>query len=122
MLRELGGIELNDIRAGQLDRLVGRLQAQGLAASSARNAFMPLQAIYRWALRRELARMDPTNAVELPLDRGRRDRFVSREEIEVRLGALPANDRPLWATAFYAGLRYGELMRSAGPTLTSRPG
>jgi hypothetical protein len=39
------------------------------AANSVRNAFMPLQAIYRWALRRELARIDPTNGVELPLDR-----------------------------------------------------
>ncbi len=110
LLPQLGSVELNDIRTGQLEQLVGKLQAQGLAANSVRNAFMPLQAIYRWALRRELARMDPTNGVELPLNRGRRDRFVPGEEIERRLAALPANDRPLWASAFYAGLRYGELM------------
>jgi integrase len=98
------------LRTGQLEQLVGKLQAQSLAANSVRNAFMPLQAIYRWARRRELARVDPTNGVELPLDRERRDRFVPRDEIERRLAALPVNDRRLWASAFYVGLRYGELM------------
>lgn len=61
LLPQLGSVELNDIRTGQFEQLVGKLQAQGLAANSVRNAFMPLQAIYRWALRRELAGMDPTN-------------------------------------------------------------
>ena len=110
LLDELGSYKLNDIRTGQLEQLVGQLQARGLAANSVRNAFMPLQTIYRWALRRELAHVDPTAGVELPLDEGRKDRFAAREEIDLRIATLPVNDRPLWATAFYGGLRYGELM------------
>jgi integrase len=110
LLDELGSFKLNEIRTGQLERLVGRLQAKGLAANSVRNAFMPLQAIYRWAVRQELVRVDPTSEIELPLDDGRKDRFAAPEEIVLRLATLPLKDRPLWATAFYAGLRYGELM------------
>lgn len=110
VLDEIGSVKLNDIRTGQLQRLVGKLQAKGLAANSVRNAFMPVQAIYRWAVLQELTHVDPTAGVELPLDRGKRDRFAPREEIELRLSTLPVEDRPLWATAFYAGLRYGELM------------
>lgn len=110
LLPELGSLKLNDIRAGELQRLVGKLQAQGLSANSVRNTLMPLQVIFRWALRNEYARANPTTDVELPLDRGRKDRFAAVEEIELRLAVLPARDRPLWATAFYAGLRYGELL------------
>lgn len=110
LLDVLGSFKLNEIRAGQLERLIGKLQAKGLAANSVRNAFMPLQAVYRWAVRQELVRIDPTSDVELPLDDGSRDRFASREEVELRLATLPVNDRALWATAFYAGLRLGELM------------
>ncbi len=110
LLPELGSCRLNEIRASQLERLVGKLQAKGLAANSVRNAFMPLQATYRWAVRLEYAAVDPTRGIELPLDDGRRDRFATPEEVQRLIDALPERDRPLWATAFYAGLRRGELM------------
>jgi integrase len=110
LLDRLGSLRLNEIRATRLERLVGELQVQGLAANSVRNAFMPLQAIYRWAVRRGYAVVNPTLSVELPLDDGVRDRFATAPEVEVLLAALPDRDRPLWATALYAGLRRGELM------------
>ena len=110
LLPALGAHRLSEIRGGQLEQLVGKLQARGLAANSVRNALMPLQAIYRWALRRELVAVDPTQRLELPLDRGRRDRFATAQEVSRLIDALDAGDRPLWATAFYAGLRRGELM------------
>jgi integrase len=110
LLDALGSYRLNEIRASQLEHLVGKLQAKGLAANSVRNAFMPLQAMYRWAVRLDYAAVDPTHGVELPLDDGRRDRFATPEEVQRLIDALPERDRPLWATAFYAGLRRGELM------------
>lgn len=110
LLPEIGNLELDEITTGKLERLIDKLMARELAANSVRNAFMPLQALYRWAVRRGLAHTDPTAAAELPLDRSSRERFASRDEIVQRLEALPVNDRPLWATAFYAGLRCGELM------------
>ena len=39
---------------------------------------------------------------------GRRDRIADPVEAVVLLAALPVEDRPIWATAFYAGLRLGE--------------
>jgi integrase len=110
LLPALGSLRLSEIRPGQLASLVGELQAQGLAASSVRNTITPLQAIYRWAIRRELVIVDPTTSLELPLDRGRRERFATVEEIGLLLATLKVEDRPLWATAIYAGLRRGELM------------
>ena len=41
--------------------------------------------------------------------RGRRDRFASPEEAEKLIAAVPLGDQALWASAFYAGLRLGEL-------------
>jgi integrase len=37
-------------------------------------------------------------------------RFCTREEVKLRIATAPKRDRALWATAFYAGLRRGELM------------
>jgi integrase len=42
-----------------------------------------------------------------------RERFATPDECERLLAALPEQDRPLWATAIYAGLRRGELMALA---------
>ena len=42
--------------------------------------------------------------------RGSRERICSPSEAAELLGALPEEERALWATALYAGLRRGELM------------
>jgi len=54
--------------------------------------------------------VNPTTGLSLPAVRGKRDRIASPKEACQLIGALPAEDRPLWATAMYAGLRRGELM------------
>ena len=41
--------------------------------------------------------------------RGRRERIATPLEAARLLDALPSSDQPMWATAFYAGLRRGEL-------------
>jgi integrase len=41
--------------------------------------------------------------------RSRRARFATPHEAQLLIEAAPAEDRVLWATAFYAGLRRGEL-------------
>jgi integrase len=110
LLDELGSFKMNEVTSGRLERLKGTLQAKPLAANSVRNAMMPLLAIYRWAVRHDLVAVDPTRDLELPLDNGRRDRFATPAEVELLIAALADRDRPLWATAFYAGLRRGELM------------
>jgi integrase len=51
----------------------------------------------------------PRNTLELPRPDGRRDRIADRDEAAKLLAALPDFDRALWACAFYAGLRRGEI-------------
>ena len=106
----MGATRLAEMRRGQLNQLVGELQAAGLSASTIRNVVMPLRAIYRWAMDLEQVAVNPTVGLSLPADRGRRDRFATATELDKLLDALPVRDRPLWATAAYAGLRRGELM------------
>src|SRR5581483_5281369 len=81
----------------------------GRSPSTIRNALLPLRAIYRRALQRGDVAVNPTVKLALPAVRGRRDRVARGDEAAALLGALPASERALWATALYAGLRMGEL-------------
>ena len=53
--------------------------------------------------------MDPCGGLELPAVRGGRDRIASPDEAAALIAHVPHQDRALWATAMYAGLRLGEL-------------
>ena len=53
--------------------------------------------------------MNPTSTLRLPAATGRRERAATPAEASALLAALPEGVRPLYATAFYSGLRRGEL-------------
>jgi integrase len=93
-----------------LQDLADRMLAEGLNASTIRNALMPLRAIFRRAVARGELAVNPTFGIELPAVRGRRDRIAAPDEAAKLIAAVPEGDRALWATAMYAGLRRGELM------------
>jgi integrase len=109
ILPDLGGARLSEIRLVDVQDLADRLLAAGLDPSTIRNAIMPLRSIYRRAVRRGEVSVNPTTGLELPAVRGRRDRIASPQEARALLEALPGEDRALWATALFAGLRRGEL-------------
>lgn len=109
ILPDLGGKKIADVQLADVQALADRMQADGLDASTIRNALMPLRAIYRRALSRGHVAVNPTAGLELPAVRGTRDRIASPAEAEALIEALPAGERALWATAMYAGLRLGEL-------------
>ncbi len=109
VLPEFGGLRFSELPRSEIQRFVDELLATGLAPSTVRNTINPLQAIYRHAVRRDVVTVNPTREVELPAERGRRDRIATAAEAARLIAALPACDRPIWATAFYAGLRRGEL-------------
>lgn len=106
---QIGYMRLTEIRRPDVQDFCDKLVADGLSGSTVRNVLNPLQAIYRRALSRDRVATNPTTGIELPRDDEARDRIASPEEAERLLRALPAADRALWATAFYAGLRRGEL-------------
>ncbi len=110
VLDEIGGVRLSEVTCVDLQDLADRWLAEGLDPSTIRNTLMPLRALFRRALVRGEIALNPTTGLELPAVRGRRDRIASPEEAAALIAAAPENDRALWATAFYAGLRRGELM------------
>jgi len=109
VLPEFGDRLFSELPRSEIQRFVDELLAEGLAPSTVRNTINPLQALYRHAVRRDLVAVNPTREVEMPAERGRRDRVATASEAARLLAALPACDQPIWATAFYAGLRRGEL-------------
>ena len=54
--------------------------------------------------------VNPTTGLQLPAAKGGRDRIAPPAECAELLEALKLDDRALWATAMYGGLRRGELM------------
>src|SRR5205085_6661409 len=64
---------------------------------------------FRRAHRRGEVGVNPTQRLSLPAVRGQRERVAAPTEIGPLLDALQADDRAIYATALYAGLRLGEL-------------
>jgi integrase len=108
LLHELGAIRLSDLIVDDVQAYADRLLAAGAQPSTIHNQIMPVRVICRWR-RREVA-VNPTVGLSLPAVRSARVRIASPAEAELLLAALSERDRPLWATALYAGLRRGELM------------
>jgi integrase len=106
----LGAKRLSDVQRRDVQKLADDLLAEGRDPSTIRNALMPLRVIFRRALEDRDVAINPCTHLRLPAVRGRRERIASPEEAQRLLAALPDRDRPIWATALYAGLRRGELM------------
>lgn len=110
LLPVLGDMRLSDVQRRDVQDLADRMTADGLSASTVQNTLDPLRVIYRRAIRREEGvAVDPTEGLELRRPDGRRDRIADPAEAAALIAAIPDGERPLWACAFYAGLRRGEL-------------
>jgi integrase len=106
----LGGKRIGDVQRRDVQRIADDLLAEGRDPSTIRNALMPLRVIYRRALEDGDVAVNPCSHLRLPAVGGRRERIASPAEAQQLLAALPERDRPIWATALFAGLRRGELM------------
>jgi integrase len=109
VLPVFGGRRFNSVTTADLQELVDQWQSAGKAASTIRNSIKPLQAIYRRARAREGLPVNPTHDLELPAPRPKEVEIVAPEAAARLLAAVPKQDRGIWATALYSGLRYGEL-------------
>ena len=106
----LGSEPLDEITRGDLQAFVDELGEKGLAATTIETTVNAVRAIYRHEIGRDRLKVNPTRGVELPSGGARRERFATPAEAKALLAAVPVEDRATWATAFYAGLRRGELM------------
>lgn len=109
VLPELGNRKLNALTTAELQELVDRWHVDAKPASTIRNRIKPLQAIYRRTRARGGLTTNPTRDLELPVPRPDEVEIVAAADAAELLEPLPIEDKPIWATALYAGLRYGEL-------------
>jgi integrase len=105
----LGARKLSDVSRRDVQRLVDSWLGEGMDASTIRNSLMPLRVIYRRAIEDGLVALSPCERLRLPRVEGRRERIAGADEARLLLAALPLPDRALYSTAFFAGLRLGEL-------------
>ena len=109
ILPALGPRKLSAVQRRDIQDFADALRAQGLSPSTINNIVDPLRVIFRRAIRRDEIAIDPTNELDMPAIRGRRERIEPREKAHELLAALPDSERAFWAVAFFCGLRRGEL-------------
>lgn len=106
---ELGQLRPPEIRRSDVQAFVDDLLAR-MSSRTASNAINPLQAFFQREIKEERLTNNPTKGIDLPVGKSKRPRrVVAPREAAALLDALPVEDRVIWATAFYAGLRRGEL-------------
>jgi integrase len=110
VLPVLGHHRLSEIRPQDVQGFIDGLVKAEIAPATIDAALTPLRALYRRAVARGQVTINPTLRIEKPAVRCKVRVVASPVEAAERLAALEPADRPLWATAFYAGLRRGELI------------
>ena len=111
VLDDLGARRVNDITHVDLLDHADRLRARGLAPNTVRRAFDPLRVVMRRAVQRGWIGANPCAGLDLPTGMVKpRERVLDPAEIAQMIDALTdIRDRALWAAAFHAGMRFGEL-------------
>jgi integrase len=105
----LGRLRLGAVKRGDVQKVVDQLQAKGLSGSTIRNKLDPLRVVYRRALQDDEVSRNPTEKLRLPAMDTQPRSVGNVDRVGALLDALPAPERAAWATAFFAGLRVGEL-------------
>jgi integrase len=109
VLGELGDRRLTDLTRVDWQEFVNGLRGT-INASTITVTMLPVRALYKQAEQTGVVANSPCRGLELPAVRGRRERYATPEEAAQLIAAVPrANDKAIWATAFYGGLRRGEL-------------
>jgi integrase len=113
LLPTLGRRGIAAITVDDIAELLHHLRRTGCSAKTAGNALATLQRVMRFARRCGWIVADPVELLEhdeRPRMERRRQRVLSRAEIERLLGACSPRDRLLVATVLYTGLRISEML------------
>jgi integrase len=106
---DLGHARLSELRRRDVQALVDGLRGKDFSGSKVRGVVTSLKIVLRGALEDDEITVNPAERLRLPPPASRRERVATPEEMEKLLAALADRDRALYATAFYCGLRRGEL-------------
>jgi integrase len=109
LLDQFGTTKVGALKRVQIQRYVDELIAEPLAAQTVRNTINALRVLLKWCVREELIPANPCDGLELPSGGVPRDNIMPTREAISLLGVLEPADRAIYATAFFAGLRRGEL-------------
>ena len=109
VLPHLGRYRLQEVTKRDVRDLVKTLRAEGRSDSAIRNALDPLRAIYRNAVEDGEVETSPCDGLRMPRRKPAKVQVVAPETAAQLIAALDPADRPVWACAFFAGLRRGEL-------------
>jgi integrase len=109
ILPHLGALQLHEVTKLDVRNLVQTLRKEGRSDSAIRNALDPLRVIYRNAIEDEQVSQNPCEGLRMPRRKGGKVEVVEPAMAAELIAALEPGDRPIWAAAFYAGLRRGEL-------------
>jgi integrase len=104
---EFGSRKLSSITYPDLQDFVDRLASEGLDGQTIRNITNPLRRIFK--KHRYTIPVNPTTGLEIIAARKKPRRYVSPDLAKTMLDAHSLEDRAIWATDFYGGLRRGEL-------------
>ncbi len=113
-----GSRALDAIRPEDVEGLMGKMEADGLAPKTIRNYIGTLSAICNYAKgpRRRWASSNPCEGLELPMtERSEEIKFLDLEEVDALVAAVPAgswqrSDRAMFLAGAMSGLRQGELL------------
>ena len=109
LLPELGAVRLSELRRPDLQELADGLLAAGLDPSTIRSTFLPLRADLPPRGGEGGGRGEPVHRTLAAGRAGATRALRFPQEAERLIAAVPEQDRGVWATAMYAGLRRGEL-------------
>jgi integrase len=110
-----GGRSLDAITAGEVEAFIGAKLREGKSRKTVDELVGLLSAMYRYAVKRGLARVNPVELADRPRQQ-RPDadiRYLTVEELEALLRAVPEDElgrmeRVLYLTAAMTGMRRGE--------------
>ena len=104
----MGQLRVVDVRRRDVQDFVDELRAAGLSASSVHNKLDVLRVMFKLAIERDWRDDSPCVNLRLPAVRHKRPTIAGPERARELIAALPQEQRALWATLFFAGLRIGE--------------
>ena len=109
VLPALGRQRIDRLRPRDLRAFADELLAAGKDPGTVLSVIQPLRLILRRAVLNDELAVSPARGLGLPGGKRREDVVTDPEHAERLLDALEPAERAVYATAFYAGLRRGEL-------------
>lgn len=103
-----GAVRLDSVRHEHVAEWIAGMLAEGLSASRTRQAYQVLSAILADAVRARRLAVNPVAGAELPRITVTPRKYLTHEQVDQLVQAVPARSRTFVLVLAYTGLRWGE--------------